>query len=891
MERPSRSLPCLFAMQYAQTVLWRSMGVEPAALIGHSMGENTALCVAGGITLEEGLSMVAKRGQLQEQAPEGGMVSILAAPADIEPYLDGDLSIGVINAPEMCVVSGPVDQLEKLQSRLDGDDIQNTRVRINVAAHSPLLEPILPQFRQHLDTFSFREPQIPIASTFSGTWLTAEQATSSEYWVDQLRNPVRFADAIELLLGSDASRVFLEVGPANVLTSLTRAQPLARDRVIVPSSRHRKEAANDRAFQLNALGRLWSADAKVDWDKYFELHVAGRIGLPGYPFEHKEHWVNPGQGGVDGQRLSTGRNAPEQWYFQRSWRAMAAPELKEKNDGDSNVLLAGSGHDVDLISEQLEKHGCSVVRVDTDADPGDARSALEEIGSRGTEAVTIVHAGGLSRPDLDEHGLDRSYFSLWELTRLLGDFEFESARVAAICTESLECIPGECVPGAISSTITGLLRVLPSEFPGMTTRYIDTDTGSLGQGGLTSSMARMIAADILHGSASISENSAETGVPQCGVVAYRKGRRYEEEFTQISGTTFDADVGDAAPVNHVMITGGLGGLGLQAAHMFVQKGCSHITLVSRNKLPARSDWPSFSKQESRVARQIRGIESLEALGTQVNVVVADVANKVALEKALDDARAVNGPVNGVLHTAGTLDDRLMLLKSRKDAEAVLAPKAVGAINVCDVVRDDPVQFILFYSSVSAYLGAQGQTDYAAANAFLDSLAADLRSQGVPATSIGWPIWKEVGMAADLASGRKGAGAGFPEFPARSRDNIYELCLSTGQWVTNEHRTNEGLAILPGTALIQLIADAAGAQSFSIRNMGLLLRSHCQMVSNLSLASDSNQKTSNPISKSLARQLHGTQKPETGRASTCRVGLSCTMRTSRGSLTSNRFRPD
>ena len=319
MEKPSRSLPCLFAMQYAQAQLWLSRGVKPAALIGHSMGENTALCIAGGITLEEGLSLVAKRGQLQEQAPEGGMVSVMAAPKDVEAYLSGDLCIAVINGPDLCVVSGSPAQLVTLQSALERDDIQSVRIRINVAAHSPLLDPVLPEFRAHLETFDFKAPDIPIASTFSGAWLTNEQATSAEYWTDQLRSPVRFSDAINLLLESDEQRVFLEVGPANVLSSLTRSQPGAQNRPVIASSRHRKEDADDNAFMLDALGALWMADARVDWDQFYDGRKVRRTGLPTYPFEHQEHWVKPGVDGANAAGRSDTRRSPDQWYYQPVW--------------------------------------------------------------------------------------------------------------------------------------------------------------------------------------------------------------------------------------------------------------------------------------------------------------------------------------------------------------------------------------------------------------------------------------------------------------------------------------------------------------------------------------------------------------------------------------------
>ncbi len=812
MERPSRSLPCLFAMQYAQTQLWLSLGVKPVALIGHSMGENTALCIAGGISLEEGISLVAMRGVLQEKAPEGGMVSVMASPEELEGHLFGDLSIAVINSPGMCVASGPIDQIDRLQELLDQKEIQNVRIRINVAAHSPLLDPILPEFQAHLDTFGFKNPEIPIASTFSGTWLTADQACSSSYWTDQLRNPVKFSDAARVLLEHNEDNAFLEVGPSNVLSSLVRQHPEAKGRRIINSTRHRGDDSNDNAFMLEAMGALWAAAAKIDWDKFFADKKPKRIGLPTYPFEHREYWIEPGKNVLGTSTLSKDRNPPGRWFFQPSWKSASDLSGKEIEVPDETgvLLIGGPGPVSAMFEEQFRNAGGNVEAVDHWQDRDELQSTLEKAASRYPRGLVLIHLAAATPPELSRTGLAVSYFSLWDVAKAVAELHETKVRLSVVAANSLQSYPGELVPGAMSSSMSAMLRVIPSEISHCSTRYIDTDLERLQGQPLLEFSIRTIAAEAVENfglEVSGAPLTTAEDYRRSGVMCFRQGHRFEEEFAPIDSAALASDVPRHLNGKHVIISGGLGGLGLAAARHFAELGCSHITLIGRSGLPDRKEWKSHCNGDTRLARRIAAIRELESAGVDVQIEVADIVDEGQVATAVEHAIEVNGRIAGVLHTAGILDDQLLQLKSRGAASAVLEPKILGAVNLVQAVKGEPLEFILFYSSVSAYLGTLGQTDYAAANAFLDSYARELRANGLPAVSVNWPIWKDVGMAADLAAGRKSKGAGFSDFSPHVRNGVYQQCLGTADWRMNEHRTADGRAVLPGTGLIQLAYSA------------------------------------------------------------------------------------
>lgn len=815
MERPSRTMPTLFSMQYAQTMLWQSMGVKPDALIGHSMGENMALCIAGGITLEEGLSLVAKRGKLQEAAPEGGLLSVFASPEKIQPFLTEGLSIGVFNGPELCVVTGPLDPLASLQERLERAGIDNHRVRFNVAAHSHLLDPVLPEFKAHLENFDYQSPTIPIASTASGRWLTDEQATDPNYWVDHLRNPVRFDEAIRLLLESDPNRRFVEVGPGQVVGSFVRQQTSARDRAVISSSRHHNSDVNDEAFMLSAMAQLWAWDGTVDWAQYFERHPAGRTTLPTYPFEHAEHWVEAGTDLVGENSATDTRKPQEQWLYQPVWQAAPAPNLEPDQHSDANIVVIGDKVAARHIVAALEQYKSQVAFHDQSESPDQLKQLLQSTAENSPNGLVVVHADALKPIACDTSGLDASFFSLWRTVSILSELELEHLRLSIVTDRALQTFPGEPVPGAVASTMLGMARVLPNETQSTSIRFIDTDLGNTVSQTVATTTAQMIAIDILENAAAEFRDAAWTKAdkyPRTKVLSYRSGQRYEQAFTPVSQIALPPVEAEQFAGRHVVVSGGLGGLGLDAAQFLAEQGCSHITLLGRSDLPPRSDWSSYRCNDTRIGRRVDAIEALEQTGVGVSIIKVDITDAPSLQEAYETAKANGGPIAGVLHAAGTLDDQLFQLKTAEGARDVLHPKVIGAVNLINTFKGEPLEFVVFYSSVSAYLGAPGQTDYAAANAFLDSYARDLTSQGVPAVSINWPIWQNIGMAADLVAGRKSTGSsGFADFEPRLRDQSYETCLSTAKWILNEHRTTQGLAIVPGTALIQLVYSAFEAR--------------------------------------------------------------------------------
>jgi len=285
--------PALFVVEYALARLWMSWGIRPRAMIGHSIGEYVAACLAGVFSLRDALGLVAARGSMMQQMPPGAMLMVSLAESELQPLLNPRLSLAAVNEPGRCVVAGPVKAVEVLEAELAVQGVACRRLHTSHAFHSAMMEPILEPFAQALARVELRPPAIPFVSNVTGNWITAAEATDPNYWVRHARCTVRFADGLDRLLAGSRD-ILLEVGPGHTLSTIARRHP-ATDvgRAIVASIRHPHDGASDVEFLVAALGRLWLAGATVDWNAYHAGASRRRVALPGYPFERKRYWIEP----------------------------------------------------------------------------------------------------------------------------------------------------------------------------------------------------------------------------------------------------------------------------------------------------------------------------------------------------------------------------------------------------------------------------------------------------------------------------------------------------------------------------------------------------------------------------------------------------------------------
>jgi len=808
--------PALFSIEYALAQWWMAHGVAPSAMIGHSIGEYVAACVAGVFSLEDGLATVAIRGRLIGEMPAGSMLSVAAA-ADTLSLPDG-LVLAAINGPDQCVVSGPTDAIQSFAHELDAKATPSRLLQTSHAFHSSMMDPMLGVFTAHMETVSMHAPKIPYVSNLTGTWVTAAEATDPGYWSKHLRNTVHFSEGLAELF-RDPSRVFLEVGPGQALTTLTRHHSeKPKNSKVFASTRHPQEKLSDAAVLLNTAGQLWNAGLPIEWRAFHAGSSPHRVSLPTYPFERQRYWIEPG-GTISGDKPALADQnveavAAEQWFHRRTWKK--SPIEKKTPSAHECWLLflddTGLGAE---ISTQLKASGHQVLEV-TAGDtykhehatsysirPGvrdDYDKMLRDILETEHKPAQILHLWPIDGENGFQRSLnqtlDLSFYSLLFLAQAWGHEDLGAVNIFCV-SNGLQSVTGERVEVPARASLFGPIRCIPKELPGLSCRSIDLDF-RIPDHKIT---ARNIITECAIG-----------GTDSC--VAYRKSERWAEDFESLSPRPRNSGA-HLREKGVYLIVGGLGGIGLVIAEHLARSVHARLVLLARTPLPPASEWQAILDNPNAAngsRKTIAKLREIEALGSEVLTLTADVTDTTQLVDAIAIARQRFGSLHGVIHAAGLIDDSPLQIKSRDAAARVLAPKVQGTLALHQALEGEKLDFLLLFSSISSLAPPPGQVDYAGANAFLDAFA--LSQPGLPITSVNWGLWSDIGIAAL-------DNFGILPLPVRRlretpTETVYSARLSCkADWMVREHRYKGGDSLIPGTGYLQLAAAALVKDRFEL----------------------------------------------------------------------------
>jgi len=868
LEHPHVQLPAIFIVEVALAKLWMSWGIEPAALIGHSVGENAAACIAGVLSFEDALGLVILRGRLVERVAGGGMLSVPLSAAALEPLVrELGLDLAIVNSPELCVVSGSASGIDALEKKLGAREIEARRLKISVAGHSRMLDPILDEFGAFLRGLKLSAPKIPFVSNFTGTWIKPEEATDPAYWVRHLRHTIRFADGMRTLLETP-ERVFLEVGPGRILSSLVRQQPGAKaGQPAFSSLRHPDEKVSDAAYLLAVLGRLWSAGVPIDADVPWRDEQRRRVPLPTYAFQHQRYFIDAAKSESRGPDLKNLAKLPklEDWFYRPVWRPQGIDRATDDKQITWLLFMDESGVGR-ALAERLRRRGHSVVEVragDAYHQRSDSEYVLSpERGREGYDALVkdlvasgkvpnrVAHLWLLTREERFRAGssffhtnMERGFYSLFFLAQALGDESVPRPLHITAVSNGMQQVGDEALPYPEKAAALGPVQVIPRELPGITCSSIDLALADAEPAfGLRKIFGRDgSGADALERSIDALESEL-IAAPQNGVIAYRSGERRVLMFERGVPETEAGAEPRIRDRGVYFITGGLGGLGLAIARHLAEKASARLVLLGRSALPERDAWDDWLRRhgsEDRVSRRIEQVRALEAKGAEVLVAAGDVTDIEAVRAAAAAARERFGAVHGVIHAAGVVDDDLIQLKSLADVEGVFAPKVHGTVVLDAVFADAGLDFMALFSSTSTVTAPAGQVDYVAANAFLNAYAASRTRPGVGARTIAinWGIWNEVGMAAEAllrpqpvkvgTQQGEAAPVAHPMFDRRSSDAQGAPVLASRlsperHWMLDEHRTLKGHALIPGTGYLELaraaLEEHGECRAFELRDL-------------------------------------------------------------------------
>lgn len=672
--------PALFVVEYALAHLWMSWGIKPGAMLGHSIGEYVAACLAGVFTLEDALTLIAFRGKLMQQLPPGAMLVVNLAKEEIHQYLNSELSLAAVNGPTQCVVSGSPSAIEACMEQLSAQEIKHIRLQTSHAFHSSMVEPILAKFATHLEQIQFQVPVLRYISNLTGDWITTEEATSRDYWVQHLRQTVLFAQGLTTLT-QEPGIILLEVGPGQSLTRMSqRYLRKELDQFAIPSLGSDGQIQADRVVLLNGLARLWLNGVIIDWEMVHAHEQRYRLALPTYPFEHQRYWLEPSPIASAASPLqATGQKLPlENWFYAPSWKqAPLLPSLSTEPLQAGCWLLFGETSGLsEHIAANLKRAGQRVIMVlqgeHFECCPADAyriaplveddyTRLLEHLEQIDCIPTDIVHLWSVTSPtdqsdDLESSDalLSQCFHSLRCLAQALGK-RVRRARLElhAISTNMHDVMQSSKICPE-KACMLGICNVLPQEDPFIQCRSIDIalDLSNDQQG---QKAANQLCQEMLVKSAN-------------PTVAYYGDHRWLPTFEQISlpARSFPAPLLKRGGV--YLITGGLGGIGLVLAGYLADQLQAQLILVGRSEFPLReqwADWLTSHDAQNPISQKIRQCYRLEESGARVFVASADVLDLEAMQRVVEVATERFGSINGVIHAAGIAGGGIIQQKTRR----------------------------------------------------------------------------------------------------------------------------------------------------------------------------------------------------------------------------------
>jgi phthiocerol/phenolphthiocerol synthesis type-I polyketide synthase E len=756
--------PAIFSVSYALARLWMSRGVLPQGMLGHSVGEFVAACLAGVMTLEQALTVIATRGKIMQALPRGSMLVVPAALHAFERHLEKDISIAAINAPSAFVVSGPEAAVSRLNRTLLETGITCFELHTSHAFHSEMMAAAVEPFVEVMKRLDLKSPTIPFVSNVSGTWITPDEATDPHYWGRHLRQTVRFSEGLKALLDKEPS-CLLEVGPGRTLTTLARQNMAANSGISLLASLSKSDGTNSEVRSLNeTLAELWTAGASIDWQKCYQGEQRTKASLPAYPFERQRYWL-------DSPAAPVKTNAAEEQPRERnesfsdlddvflvpSWRysEYRSSETVGLDVSGTNYLVFSAADTLsDRLVETLRARGANVVvaeladRFEKAADrryalqPGDPRHfelLLSDLKNASEAPTTIIYLWSLlpvaMAMDVSETTLNRTFYGLMYLAQALGkELAGAPIKLAAIVADTQDVLGDEPI-APIAATARGPCLVTPREYANVSGYYIDISRREIER------RAGYISDRLI-------DDLASNVAP--GVLAYRTNRLWIATNEPIKLGATDTGKSPIRENGVYLITGGLGDIGLAVAQALADCAKVNLVLCGRSGLPDRESWDSLlidGATDARLRSILLRIREIEAKGSSVSIGAADVSDLEAMRNIVEKARRDHGALHGVIHAAGVVHVEIISTQNRDKTLPVLSPKIAGTVVLDRILQDDKLDFLVFFSSLSTIVSGVGVMDYISANAYIDAFTVSGASRYAEKTiAINWDIWSEIGMA-------------------------------------------------------------------------------------------------------------------------------------------------
>ncbi|MCP4221402.1 MAG: acyltransferase domain-containing protein, partial [bacterium] len=655
----------IFMVEYSLARLIMHWGLQPEAVIGYSFGEYTAACIAGVFSLESALQLVLTRARLILETPPGAMLSVPAPVETIQHLVPTGVSIAIDNG-EAVIVSGTVDAIDDFHREMKAHKFLCMKVDQNRALHSPVMDPILDAFAARLEQTPLNPPQIPLISNVLGRKVSGPEVTERRYWVNHLRERVRFAEGIaEAVKIPDC--IFIEVGPGRDLGALVKRHiPGNTGKRVFNLLRHPNQEASDTAYLQERIGRLWANGVQLDGDAFYSGQNRKRIPLPTYPFERK-CFRPPNTPSIEQIRPKEKANEKKEssrWFYLPTWQQTAllpSPDFQRHKE-DGWLILADQWGIGEPLATALEQKGQQVTTVipgttflqQTEnrfvlnpSSKEDYRKLMGVIADSRPLPRRVLHCWSIRReaeaPANREQmakALENGFYSFLYLVQAIRE-SYNGSEVDVIAlTDNMQAVSGEAYLNPAQSPIIGIVNSASQENLSMHCRSIDISL-SPGDRHKERLLERIITESLL-----------ESG---SRIMALRDNRRWLPTYEALPPIEAAAANPRLREGGVYLITGGLGGIGLAVAKYLTQQVKAKVILNGRSPFPPKHRWEDIladHPHQENVVKKIHALKEIEAAGGEVLTISADVADEDAMLSALTQAEDTLGPINGVFHAAG-----------------------------------------------------------------------------------------------------------------------------------------------------------------------------------------------------------------------------------------------
>ncbi|CEG58377.1 type I polyketide synthase [Legionella fallonii] len=739
--------PALFIVEYALAKVLMECGVIPEVLIGHSIGEYVAACIAEVFSFEDAIALVCERGLLMSKAPTGAMLSLETTKETlINNYLNiADVDIALHNATNQFVLAGSDTEISKLEEYLINDKKPSQRLKVSHAFHSRFMESIEKPFKEMFTNIKCQAPKIPIISNVTSDWLSATEATSPDYWYQHLRHTVQFSDSIHRIL-QDKHPLFVEVGPGHSLCGFVKELSANKANTLFTLPNH-QQLTTDRFQLLSTLGELWTKGVPINLNALGETKKRQCIPLPTYPFQKQRYWVEPDQRSI----VTNDAGA----LYKPVWSYEAIEHHPPSHLNEFNYILfkdkTGIG---EQIAEILIKQGIKPIVIEQGqefkqlspthftinvSEPSHYTQLMSSLKDTLHHPI-ILHCfsyDDVQEEFLDtaqiEHRLHLGFYSLLYMTQsLLSELGTTIPIHVALITSGTQRIVGTENICPINASLLGSSRVIPLEHHNISCEFIDINTKD---------NVALILNDLLNSSGQKQKEKSHK------VTAYRNGYRWELSYAPFQSKTPSNRFSDHGIY---LITGGLGGIGLALSNAIARHAVSPtLILCSRKAIPPQSDWSDIAADPAHPYHtKIEQLHQLKELGANIECFQADIGNYEEVVDVVTFCKNNFGRINGVIHAAGIAGGGLIQLKTKEAVHQVLVSKIHGTYHLAKALQEFNLDFVVLMSSIASITGEQGQMDYCAANACLDSFAQSHLFHTSCLLNINWNTWREVGMSVE-----------------------------------------------------------------------------------------------------------------------------------------------